>query len=848
MVESSPSTTPSAAAARDAVRIVLFGMPAAGKTSLLGALAQAAQTQEHLLHGRIEDRSHGLAELQHRLYDEEPRRTAEEVVPYPIDFEAFPDDRPATAQHLDAVLIDCDGRVANDLLLRRASLPEDSPEGSLAAEVLAADTLVLVIDAAAPPGQLDADFAEFVRFLRLMERGRGERSEVGGLPVFLVLAKCDLLAQATDTPTAWSERIAERERQLESRFKQFLARQQNQEGPLPFGRVELHLAATAIKRPALTGVPAKPREPYGVAELFRQCLDAARDFRQRQQRSGRLLLWTVAGTGTVVVAMMGLAVALMSGAGRNDERPGGLAPRVDGYRATEGQSPAERLRGDVRNLEDKIAMLAEMQTSPEFDALPEESRQYVIDRLNELRSYLAYYKRLQSGRQPAEARSEQELDRIEETLRTRGEDSLAVPREDWAQTRAARVHDQRLDDAKLLRRAVEQIIENYQQKKREADRLWTLADYQPGPAASINWRSWHTEVQRYLATVAKPLFPESERLPGASSPELTYQTVYAFESVRRAAAELDGVKKRLEGLRDLTATLGLGGPADRALLVIPAGITAAACADRVHDLRQAFPDFEKTFAEMKLPEAARGDVEQAAKTSYEPLVEAGRAVVLAHLREASPAGPETPKTWQAIRPWLADPSELSAWRVLARLLVRLGFPERGGADPVADLSAFLGRASFELSLKGLTLEIPDKLLLRPDGELTVFQVGSVSKKEIALPFTVADKKREPQRGVTVYTLRPKDGATLTYRPGGDLNAELPVRDANERGLKLTWASGRSQVYQFEHLTREPRLHARNADPVTGQTEAGVRLAVAVDQGSIPRVPDLVPVVKFEKSK
>src|SRR6516225_3751542 len=106
MAESSPTTAPSATVGRDAVRIVLFGMPAAGKTSLLGALAQAAQTQEHLLHGRIEDRSHGLTELQHRLYDEEPRRTAEEVVPYPIDFEAFPDDQPVKAQHLDAVLID----------------------------------------------------------------------------------------------------------------------------------------------------------------------------------------------------------------------------------------------------------------------------------------------------------------------------------------------------------------------------------------------------------------------------------------------------------------------------------------------------------------------------------------------------------------------------------------------------------------------------------------------------------------------------------------------------------------------------------------------------------------------
>src|SRR5262249_9894027 len=91
----------------DAVRIVLFGMPAAGKTSLLGALAQAPQTQDHLLHGHIEARSHGLEALQPQLYDEQPRRTAEEVVPYVVDFEPFPTDGPQASAHLDAILIDC---------------------------------------------------------------------------------------------------------------------------------------------------------------------------------------------------------------------------------------------------------------------------------------------------------------------------------------------------------------------------------------------------------------------------------------------------------------------------------------------------------------------------------------------------------------------------------------------------------------------------------------------------------------------------------------------------------------------------------------------------------------------
>src|SRR5262249_54771371 len=112
------TTTPTAppTVSRDALRIVLFGMPAAGKSSLLGALGEAAQAQEHLLHGRLADLSHGIAELRQRLYDESPRRTVEEIVPYPVAFEPFADPHDG-GPRAEALLIDCDGRVANDLLV-----------------------------------------------------------------------------------------------------------------------------------------------------------------------------------------------------------------------------------------------------------------------------------------------------------------------------------------------------------------------------------------------------------------------------------------------------------------------------------------------------------------------------------------------------------------------------------------------------------------------------------------------------------------------------------------------------------------------------------------------------------
>ena len=356
---------------RDALRVVLFGMPAAGKSSLLGALAEAAQAQEHLLHGRLADLSHGLGELRQRLYEESPRRTVEEIVPYPVAFEPFADER--DGGQAEALLIDCDGRVANDLLVRRKSLDDSSPEGTLAYEVLRADALVLVIDASAPPAQVDNDFAEFGRFLRLLEGGRGQRAEVGGLPVFLVLTKCDLLAQPADSALQWVERVEERKRQVDRRFQDFLARRAAAEGPLPFGRIDLHLWATAVKRPALADAPAKPRDPYGVAELFRQCLQAARDFHRRRRQSHRRLLWTVGGAAGLVACLVGLAVWIGAGTGaRNQAEP--LQGTIDSYRYKEGQNPAERLQGSPEQLAQRIDVLNGFRNDPQFRLLPPECR------------------------------------------------------------------------------------------------------------------------------------------------------------------------------------------------------------------------------------------------------------------------------------------------------------------------------------------------------------------------------------------------------------------------------------------------------------------------------------------
>src|SRR5262249_51620379 len=158
-----------------------------------------------------------------------------------------------------------------------------------------ADTLILVVDAGASPAQVDADLGEFVRFLRLFRRERGEQSEVGGLPVFLVLSKCDLLARPDDTPAAWTERVEARKEEMGRRFRPFLAEDDtDDEEGVSFGDLDLELAATAVKRPPLVNTAAQPREPWGVAELFHRAFATARAFHARRRGAERRLFWTVA--------------------------------------------------------------------------------------------------------------------------------------------------------------------------------------------------------------------------------------------------------------------------------------------------------------------------------------------------------------------------------------------------------------------------------------------------------------------------------------------------------------------------------------------------------------------------
>ncbi|HEV3237991.1 MAG TPA: GTPase domain-containing protein, partial [Gemmataceae bacterium] len=811
------------------LRIVLFGMPAAGKSSLLGALAQAAEIQQHILHGRITDSTHGLEELQHRLYAERPQRTADEIVPYPIRFEPFAVEslNGSTTERLDATLIDCDGRVANDLLVRKEALREDSPEGTLAREVLDADTLLLVVDASAPPAQVEDDFNEFGRFLSFFERSRGQRSEVSGLPVFLVLTKCDLLAQPNDKVADWIEHIEERKRQVNDRFHAFLDRAIQGNGS--FGKIDLHLWATAVKRPPLAGSPGKPTEPYGVAELFRQCLETAEDFRQRTRQSSRRLLYTLLGVGGILGVMLGLAVVFILQ--HKSQPPGELANKVENFLFTEGKSPAERLKGAPTVLRQRLALLSEMRQDPGFSSLPKEDQEKMTARQAELDEYLAYLDRVLATRQPAAIGDERTLQATEDALRSK----LALPHAEWSQTDAGKLQESRLSQIKALRRAVDEAESWYDALRTEGNRLWLFTGYDKTDGGVIDWLGWQTKVKELVAQAGKTPFRESDPVPGAEG--LTYATVLRFDRVVEARNAAQEAVARLERVRRIVDALGLGGItagniAPLAIAVAPP-FTLKDASLRVQELKKNYPQFDEQFRLANLPDALVPAIKQAARSNYERILEPARAEVLQHLRLAGKGNEEALGRWRALESWLANPEELKDWRILATTLVRLLDPERAEPDPVNELASFIKKDAFELNMKRLALRIPDDLAKRPSGDLTIFQQSAAGENTVSLAFEVLLDKQPDEKNKTVtYQLRPLDKNGLTYRPGDKLWAVLPLRDTAKRDEEwvFTWSRCRSEVYQFERLTREPRLHRKDQKATDGKIAEGVWLTVTQGSG------------------
>jgi hypothetical protein len=808
-------------------RVVFFGPPHSGKSALLAEFVRLAA---------------GDAGTETALPPPtEPGQTIRrELVPHLIRVR-----NPAAGPTGGTfILCDCDGRAAGELLSHPDALVRGAARGALAQAVRSADALVLVVDAAAPPGEVDRTFENFGQFLDGLEEGRTFGREVGGLPVFLTLTKCDALYQKGDTATDWLNRITERERDVRQRFEAYFGGQVNTEPAsfLPFGSIDLHLAATSIHAP-----PGLMFEPYtdadgsfGVTDLVRDSLPAARAFRNRVLGAHRRLRWTVTGAGMLLGAMLlGLLVLVASGGfGASDE----LAERVRAYRANE-PPPAVYLA--ERNFAAGRAELRAIRDNPGFERLPAGLRQFVEDRLREFDVYKEYRARFQPPRLgPAEVQTLDQVEQLADALRT----ELAPPPEyarAWAETEAVRLWKKWQTDLALVREAADRLTDWYRNLIRRGNEL--LLTEQP---LDSGWRSRITALLHDAQT--PPFRPEdvvegSPTVPVLRGQKLTYASAYNFERVEQARRDWIDTRDRLRHLRDFTDALGLtSGPGTRPpVLDLPepppdgSGSKQLAAA-RLSALRAAYPASEYPDADYPQWDATNfpDPVRKALDTRLRLIFETGVRHVRRLIGAALGTGPETLADWRRVADALLQQEELKAWGRLLQLLRKWADPSHA-ADPVRELVEFVRRDEFRLNLQSVTIAIPDDLLAEraaPSGRF-VLTLTPAGGKPTEYHFR---QQGEPKRDrpYTFYTFVP-DGhpGTLTYRPGDGLSAALPIR-AGTDDYRLLWSSGRSVVYQLDRLWQPPRLEKGGLIPNT-EPAPGVRLTVA-PPGGLPPVPVLLP--------
>jgi hypothetical protein len=509
---------------------------------LLGALAQAAALQSDALPGKLVESSGKLPNLRKGVYQASLPAT-DELTRYDILLESPDANGPATA----AAVFDCSGELAQQMLEAKQPFHDSHP---LKKPTLAADALILVVDASAPNKQLMEEFHRFGHWLMHYHLARGRRIDVGDLPIFLVLNKCDLLAKPGDTHAMWLKRMEEGKRRIELKFRDYLKKQGS-----AFGSLQLRLCATAIKTPLLADRPAQAQEPFGVAELFRQGLQSATEYAQRQSTSQHRL-------HNIVIAVSGFLALLTLGAAflieyqPENKRDNLLEKVLPLLPNKDAQTPAARVSGNIKKLDKKRQDLAAIEKDEDFESLPEGMQHAVRQYRQELTDYLRLYGELQQFvKAPRLAKNEQEYLEQEKLL-----DRFTCP-PDLAETsvckRAARI---RKEYQVLNEEKTKEVDWLTQQQKTntelldQSDALFKkLRDKKRHEAETTEWKEQKLENKFEDQIAARPANDRETFIPHVSG--IKYEDLTLFQNVKEAREDWErsryDLRERLNAIKKM---------------------------------------------------------------------------------------------------------------------------------------------------------------------------------------------------------------------------------------------------------------------------------------------------------
>ncbi len=823
--------TPRSAEA-DALRIVFFGTPRSGKSSLLAAFERIASTEAEM----------EPVPLKHAQEADPIRR---ELIPQ-IVLVDLPD---ANLVAKAVLLLDCDGEASAKLFNQPGELERTIARGELAVAIHNADALVLIVEARSNEGEIEAHLIAFEEFLKCLRTGRSFDREVGGWPIFLTLTKCDKLFEPGMSTQIWLERVEREKETLEAQFVERFEELIEKPGDVfSFGSVQLSMEATSANLPDALRDPAYNLEngTHNLDSYVPKVLLAAGEFRSRTRAARRRLKWTASGVvallASMVLLMLGLFVA---GEASPLEK---LASRVQ---TLQTQNEPAALRLSEKNIDKRKNELELIRDSQDFPRLPVGLQQFVQSRLQEIEAYRVYKSEFAAPQfAPADVRTFGMYQRLQHELETK----LAPPPEQaqlWNETEAVRLRQKWRDDLRLLGEYEDRVHSWYRQLIVEATDLMVNSQ-QPG---------WRQQIDRIVREAGQPTFsppgtalqnsaplplPGSQRLLITRGEPLTFGDVYRYERADFAKRDWELSERRLLDLRDLTDAVGLTVNPDEptAVLILPEpsanlNDSRLLAGQRLDTLNKQFPRAAEGRAYWQTtlyPEPLQQELSRRLRLAAETGLRHVRLLLDNELKLGN-GRVDTPADWHRLvdsPKCLLLQSELRSWGRFLQLLLSWSDPTRGEADPVAELTEFLKADQFTLPISAVEVSVPNSLrvqIFTPDGVLLLTS-GSRT-----LRLKLSDEVKSDANGST-YRFVPAIPLTpLEYRPGESFTAELPLKAGTSKYV-LRWTRSRTTTFAVEKLFLDPDLE-RLQPAEKPQRTTGIRVKILPEKpGGL--IPELLP--------